>query len=64
MCVFGSFGPSRAHACQGIANIIHQLDRNDENNLLLMDDRANNEDHGIQKRFFCNGFIGCKSVGH
>ncbi|CAF2692980.1 unnamed protein product [Rotaria sp. Silwood2] len=63
MCVFGYFGSSRAHACQGIADIIYQLDRKQENNIKFTDDHTNNENHSIQKRFFCNGFIGCKKVG-
>ncbi|CAF1162418.1 unnamed protein product [Rotaria sp. Silwood1] len=63
MCVFGSFGSSRAHSCQHIADIIYQLDRNEEDDITFIDDHANNENHDIQKRFFCNGFIGCKKAG-
>ncbi|CAF1031238.1 unnamed protein product [Rotaria sordida] len=63
MCVFGLFGSSRAHACQNVVDIINQLDRNDENNVTFNDDNTNNENHDIQKRFFCNGFIGCKHSG-
>jgi hypothetical protein len=61
MCIVGYFGSSRANACQRIADIVHQINRNDdENNVTQTHD---NEQHGIQKRFFCNGFIGCKSAG-
>lgn len=46
-----SFGLSNAHACQQIVNVIQQYNEN------------NTEHNRIQKRFFCNGFIGCKSSG-
>ncbi len=59
MCVIGSFGSTRAHACQRIVDIVHQINSNDEGTYLHDD----NEPHGIQKRFFCNGFIGCKNAG-
>jgi hypothetical protein len=60
MCIMGYFGPSHADACQHVVDIIHQSytnnhQYNDENS------DTSNEPHGIQKRFFCNGFIGCKS---
>ena len=57
MCIVGYFGSSHANACQRIVDIVHQ---DDENNVTQTHD---NEQHGIQKRFFCNGFIGCKSAG-
>ncbi|CAF0727528.1 unnamed protein product [Rotaria sordida] len=61
MCIAGTFGPSHADACQRIADVIHQTyihnHRNDDEN-----NDTSNETHGIQKRFFCNGFIGCKNV--
>jgi hypothetical protein len=59
MCVIGSFGSTHAHACQRIVDIVHQINSNDEGTYLHDD----NEPHGIQKRFFCNGFIGCKNAG-
>jgi len=64
MCIIGYFGSSHAHACQRIVDIVHQINSNDdENNVTHIHDDVNNEQHGIQKRFFCNGFIGCKSAG-
>ena len=58
MCIMGYFGPSHAEACQHVVDIIHQsYMNNDDNN----NSDTSNESHGIQKRFFCNGFIGCKS---
>jgi hypothetical protein len=60
MCTVGYFGSSRAHACKHIADIVHQFD---ENKIPFSNDESNNEHHGLQKRFFCNGFIGCKSSG-
>jgi hypothetical protein len=61
MCIMGYFGPSHADACQHVVDIIHQTyinnRQNDEDN-----SDTSNEPHGIQKRFFCNGFIGCKSA--
>jgi hypothetical protein len=61
MCITGYFGPSRADACQRVSDFIHQSYinnhiNNDENS------DTSSEQHGIQKRFFCNGFIGCKSA--
>jgi hypothetical protein len=57
MCVSGYFGSPHADSCQRVVDIIHQTYiNNDENN------DTSNETHGIQKRFFCNGFIGCKSM--
>jgi ABC-type bacteriocin/lantibiotic exporter with double-glycine peptidase domain len=58
MCIVGYFGSTHAHACQRVVDIVHQYD---ENNLKALHDDTNNEQHGIQKRFFCNGFIGCKA---
>lgn len=64
MCVLGYFGATRAHACQRIVELVHEINPNDdENNLSQIHDQSNNEAHGIQKRFFCNGFIGCKKAG-
>jgi len=60
MCTVGYFGSSRAHACKHIADIVQQFD---ENKIPFSNDESNNEHHGLQKRFFCNGFIGCKSSG-
>jgi len=64
MCIVGYFGSSRAHACQRIADIAHQYNNknDDENNVTGIHDDINNEQHGLKKRFFCNGFIGCKSA--
>lgn len=60
ICVFGFFGPSHAEACQRVVDILHQNhSRHHTNDDESLD--ASNETHGIQKRFFCNGFIGCKS---
>jgi hypothetical protein len=57
MCIVGYFGPSHADSCQRVIDLIHQTSiNNDENS------EASNETHEIQKRFFCNGFIGCKSI--
>ena len=56
MCVMGYLGSSHAHECQRIVDLLHQ---NKYNN----DDDDNGDNHGIQKRFFCNGFIGCKNAG-
>ena len=64
MCVLGYFGSSHAHACQRIVDIAHQLNSNeDETNITHVPARLQNEEHGIEKRFFCNGFIGCKNAG-
>jgi len=57
MCILGYFGPSHADACQNVVNIIHQTYINDGEN-----SDTSNEPHEIQKRFFCNGFLGCKSA--
>jgi hypothetical protein len=61
MCIVGYFGPTHADACQRVADSIHQTYMN---NHLNDDDNSDtsNEPHGIQKRLFCNGFIGCKSL--
>ena len=48
MCIHGYFGLANGRACQAIAE-----------NLGQATDHPENERH---KRFFCNGFIGCKSV--
>ena len=52
MCVVGYFGSTHAEACQRIVELLQQKTVN-----------SNEEPHGIQKRFFCNGFIGCKNAG-
>jgi len=57
MCINGYFGSSHGDACQRVVDTIHQNYINNEEN-----SDTSNETHGIQKRFFCNGFIGCKSV--
>ncbi|UJR27004.1 hypothetical protein I4U23_008309 [Adineta vaga] len=61
LCLVGYFGSSNAEACRHVVDVIHQSYTDnqftdDENHEL------SNEAHGIQKRFFCNGFIGCKSA--
>jgi hypothetical protein len=56
MCVAGFFGRSQADTCQRIVNIVHHNNINNDDN-----SDTSNEPHGIQKRFFCNGFTGCKS---
>ncbi len=61
MCIVGYFGPSHADACQRVVDIIHQTYINNHQNDDEISDTSN-EPHGIQKRFFCNGFIGCKST--
>lgn len=63
MCVEGYFGSSRAQACRRIIDAMQHLSTMEENNLTTSDENAVDESHGIQKRFFCNGFIGCKSSG-
>jgi hypothetical protein len=60
MCTVGYFGSSHAHACQRVVDIVHQYN---ENNIKSVHDDTNSEQHGIQKRFFCNGFTGCRSSG-
>lgn len=62
LCVNGYFGLSHAHACQHIVDLMHQPNSSamtDESSA----DGSSTEQHGIQKRFFCNGFIGCKNAG-
>ncbi|CAF3584421.1 unnamed protein product [Rotaria socialis] len=61
MCTVGYFGSLHAQACQRILNVIHEHDTNEENNDTTTNDQTRTEDHGIQKRFFCNGFIGCRN---
>ena len=51
MCINGYFGSSNTHECQHIVNIVHHYNEN------------KTENNRLQKRFFCNGFIGCKSSG-
>jgi hypothetical protein len=61
LCLSGFFGASQAEACQHVADVVRQSyansQVNDEDN-----SETSNEAHGIQKRFFCNGFIGCKNA--
>ena len=57
LCLTGLFGSTHAQACQRVIDILHQPSNTDTSS-----DTSSNEQHGIQKRFFCNGFIGCKSV--
>lgn len=54
MCIAGFFGSRYADSCQRIVSGIHQGYVNNGD--------TSDETHGIQKRFFCNGFIGCKNV--
>lgn len=54
ICLAGHLGLSNARACQAIVEILHQQSN---------ESRLANVDTGRQKRFFCNGFIGCKSAG-
>jgi hypothetical protein len=61
MCVMGHFGPTHADACRHIVDVIHQTNAHNHVNDDENSDKSS-EPHGIQKRFFCNGFIGCKSV--
>ena len=63
MCTTGYFRSLRVHACQRIADLTHQFKRSNQKNIKVNGNHANNEQHGMQKRFFCNGFIGCKNVG-
>lgn len=64
VCVLGYFGSPHAHACQRIVNIVHHFSGTDDNNMTAVDDTtSSNEDHDMKKRFFCNGFIGCKNAG-
>lgn len=56
LCLQGLFGSSHAHACQRVIDVMHQSSNADTSS-----DTSSNEQHGIQKRFFCNGFIGCKN---
>ncbi|CAF1015440.1 unnamed protein product [Adineta steineri] len=61
LCINGFFGATHAAACRQVVDVIHQTYANNHAN----DDEnidTSNEVHGIQKRFFCNGFIGCKSA--
>lgn len=64
MCIAGYFGSSHAQACRHIVETIHPSSRstNHEDSAPPTTDSTNDE-HGLQKRFFCNGFIGCKSSG-
>lgn len=59
MCIIGHLGSTHANDCQQVLDIIHQSYLNTHSNEEFTD--TSNETHGIQKRFFCNGFIGCKS---
>ncbi|UJR22103.1 hypothetical protein I4U23_025168 [Adineta vaga] len=56
MCTEGYLGPLRTHACQHIVDIVQHYEQ-------LNNEETNNEQHSVQKRFFCNGFIGCKNAG-
>ena len=55
-CVTGRFGTTDFDTCRRVVNNIHR-------NYLTADDHSDTSDerHGIQKRFFCNGFTGCRS---
>ena len=54
MCLAGHLGLSNARACQAIVDLVQE--QSGERQLA-------NADNGREKRFFCNGFIGCKSAG-
>lgn len=56
MCTAGYLGSSHAHACQHLLDIVQHYEE-------TMTDESTSEQHGLQKRFFCNGFIGCKNAG-
>lgn len=55
LCVDGYFGPSNAESCQQVAELIQKNPFKNED--------SSNEKRNIEKRFFCNGFIGCKNGG-
>ncbi|CAF1341843.1 unnamed protein product [Rotaria magnacalcarata] len=61
MCIAGLFGATHAEACQHLMDVFHQ---NYIHSRINNDDitDTSNEEHGLQKRFFCNGFIGCKNA--
>ena len=48
MCLGGYFGRENTDACQTVVDYLQQ---------------TSHSDNGREKRFFCNGFIGCKSSG-
>jgi hypothetical protein len=56
MCTAGYLGSSHAHACQHLLDIVQHYEE-------TVTDESPDEHHGLQKRFFCNGFIGCKNAG-
>ncbi|CAF0773091.1 unnamed protein product [Adineta ricciae] len=56
MCTAGHLGTTHAHACQRILDIVQSYEQ-------LPTDDSNTEQHDLQKRFFCNGFIGCRNAG-
>lgn len=62
MCIMGYFGPAHADACQYVVDLIHQNYLAKHFHVEDNNTETSTEAHGIQKRFFCNGFIGCKSV--
>lgn len=64
LCVNGYFGASQGEACRQVADIVHQSYASDAASNDDDDSSSENANdaHGIQKRFFCNGFIGCKSA--
>ena len=59
ICSMGYLGATHGQACQHVLEVLHQNSLNHHSNEETSD--TSNEPHGIQKRFFCNGFIGCKS---
>ena len=61
MCIAGFFGSTHAEACQRVVDVIHQNYIHSRPNDDDVTDTSN-ETHGLQKRFFCNGFIGCKNT--
>ncbi|CAF3201700.1 unnamed protein product [Rotaria socialis] len=61
MCITGFFGAIHAEACQRVVDVFHQNYIHSRINDNEITDTSN-ETHGLQKRFFCNGFIGCKNA--
>ncbi|CAF0756595.1 unnamed protein product [Didymodactylos carnosus] len=71
MCVEGHFGPMITESCKRILNHLNQqppLIRNKQQHNYQNKQQHNSDDvystdntRQLKKRFFCNGFIGCKS---
>jgi hypothetical protein len=62
LCTAGIFGASQAHACQHIVDVLRQSSTTKHNTHEESSETTSNEQHDMQKRFFCNGFIGCKNA--